>query len=309
MRAMVGGAQRGVLLVATAGVFWSLHGVALRSVEVASTEQVVFWRSVAQIVSMLIIVAVASSGRIVLAFRRAGPLAVIGGLCGMVASTSFVFAVNTTTVANVVFIMAAAPLFAACGGWLLMRERIDRATLLAMAVALAGIGIMVGAGLARGSLLGYVYALGATVGFAGIAVVARRGAGVDMLPMACWGGMFTLVVGLVMCGGDVAVPPRDALAAMISGGVLAAGGATCFMRGARYVPSGALVFLSFTEIVLAPLWVWWLFDEVAGISTLIGGSVVLLAMLVEGVRRTRNQLACDESSGETVVSEPPDRLR
>ncbi len=284
---MMGGAGRGVALVALAGLFWSLHGVALRSVESASTEQVIFWRAAAQIVSMLSIVAFASGGRVLLAFRRAGPLALAGGVCGMVASMSFVFAVNSTTVANVVFIMAAAPLFAALGGWLLMRERIERGTLIAMALAIAGIGIMVSAGFARGGLTGYVYALGATIGFAGIAVIARRGAGVDMLPMAFWSGAFTLLAALVLTGGDVAVPPWDAVAAMVSGGVLSAGGATCFTRGARYAPAGALVLLSFTEIVLAPVWVWLLFGEVVTVATLFGGAVVILAMLLEGLRRVR----------------------
>lgn len=281
------GATTGVLLVALAGVFWSLQGLTVRLVEVAEPAQITFWRACGQLVSVLAIVAVVSRGRVLLAFRRAGPLGAFGGLCVLVASTSFVFALVETTVANVVFIMAASPLFAALGAWLLMRETLDRRTFAAMFVALAGIGVMVSEGVAGGSVAGYVFALGATIGFAGIAVVARRGGGVDMLPMGCWGAVFTLTAMLLLTGGDLWVPPRDLAACLVSGGVLTAGGATCFMIGARYVPAGVLAFLSLTEIVLAPIWVWLAFDEVPTVFTMYGGAIVLVALAYEGVARVR----------------------
>ena len=184
--------------------------------------------------------------------------------------------------------MASSPLFAALGAWLLMRETLERRTLLAMLIAVAGIGVMVSEGAAGGSLAGTVFALGATVGFAGIAVVARRGGGVDMLPMGCWGALYTVAAMLLVTGGEVAVPAGDLAACLVSGGVLTAGGAACFMAGARYVPAGVLAFLSLTEIVLAPIWVWLAYDEVPGAFTLYGGAVVLVALVYEGVARVRS---------------------
>lgn len=283
------GNWRGVALVASAGVFWSLQGATVRMVEEASAPQIVFWRSIAQFTAMLCVIALVNRGRVITAFRRAGGLGVIGGCCSLVAGTTFVFALTSTTVANVVFIMASSPLFAALAAWVVMRERLERRTLLAMAVALGGIGIMVSEGVGAGGMAGHLYSLAAAIGFAGIAVVARRGAGGDMLPMVCWGALFNLGAGALLAGGDVAVPLADAGACFISGGVLTAGGAICFMRGARYVPAGVLAFLSLTEIVLAPIWVWAAFDEVPSTLTLAGGAVVMTALAVEGVLRVRGR--------------------
>ena len=279
--------QIGIAMVVLAGVFWSLQGPVVRLIEFASGPQIIFWRSIGQCVVMLAVVAVVSRGRVMSAFRLAGYRAVIGGLCGAAAGTCFVLAVLHTTVANVVFIMASAPLMAAAGAWALLRERLETRTLGAMLVAVAGIAVMMSEGIGTGDVIGTVYALVTTAGFAGIAVVARWGGGLDMLPAVCIGAGLTFVAGWVMAGGDVAVTTFDGLCALASGGLLTAAGATLFMYGAKFVPAGVLVFLTLTEVILAPIWVWGAFGEVPSAHTLLGGAVVLAAICVEAVLRVR----------------------
>ena len=282
-------AQRriGIALVALAGVFWSLQGPVLRLIESASGPQIIVWRSIGQCMVMLLVVAVVSRGRVMSAFRLAGYRAVIGGLCGAAAGICFVLAVLHTTVANVVFIMASAPLMAAAGAWVLLRERIETRTVGAMLVAVIGIAVMMSEGIGTGEVIGTVYALVTTAGFAGIAVVARWGGGINMLPAVCIGAALTFVAGWVMAGGDVAVTASDRIYALASGGLLTAAGATLFMYGAKFVPAGVLAFLTLTEVVLAPLWVWAAFGEVPSAYTLVGGAVVLAAIGTEAVLRVR----------------------
>lgn len=281
------GPLRGVVLVACAGVFWSLQGVTIRFAEDASTTQVVFWRSVAQFLALGLIITVATRGQLLGTVVRAGRLGLAGGVCAMVASGSFVFAVSHTTIANVVFIMAASPLVAGVAAWFLMGERVQRRTVVAMLVALAGIGIMVSEGLHGGSVAGYLYAMSTTVGFAGIAVVARMGRDRNMLPTAMWGALFNLVIMGVLLGGDIGVSWQVLVVCAVSGGILTAGGAACFMQGARYVPAAVLAFLSLTETVLAPIWAWIAFEELPATVSLIGGGVVLLAIVAETALRVR----------------------
>lgn len=278
---------RGILLVACAGMFWSLQGVTVRMVSEASPAQVVFWRAVAQCCAMALIITLASRGHFAYTVIRAGRLGLVGGLCAMLAGTSFVFAVANTAIANVVFIMAASPLFAGIGAWLLMRETVEGRTVLAMLAAMCGIGIMVVDGLSDGDLTGYLFAMSTTLGFAGMAVIARRGFDRNMMPMALWGAAFNLVAVAVYLGGDVAVPARDIAVCFISGGVLTAGGATCFMQGARYVPAAVLAFLSLTESVLAPIWAWIGYNEIPSGYAFVGGFVVFAAIVTETVLRLR----------------------
>ena len=257
-------------------------------IETASGPQIVFWRSIGQLVVMLGVVAIVNRGRVLSAFRLAGYRAVVGGLCNAAAGTCFVLAVLHTTVANVVFILASAPLIAAAGAWLLLRERIEPRTLGAMIAAVIGIAVMMSEGFAMGNLTGALLALVATFGFAGIAVVARWGGGLNMLPAVCIGAAFSIVAGWTMAGGDVAVTVSDRLYAFASGGLLTATGATLFLYGAKFVPAGVLVFLTLTEVVLAPIWVWAAFDEIPSTYTLAGGAIVLGAIFVEAVLRVRH---------------------
>ena len=280
--------QIGIALVALAGVFWSLQGPIVRMIETASGPQIVFWRAVGQLVVMLGVVAIVNRGRVVSAFRLAGYRAVVGALCHAASSTCFVLAVLHTTVANVVFIMASAPLLAAVVAWPLLRERIETRTLGAMIVAVIGIAVMMSEGLATGDVTGTLLALVTTFGFAGIAVVARWGGGLNMLPAVCLGAALTVVAGWMMAGGDVAVAIPDLLYALGSGGLLTATGATLFLYGAKFVPAGVLAFLTLTEVVLAPIWVWAVFAEVPSAYTLAGGAVVLVAICTEAVLRVRH---------------------
>lgn len=276
------------MMVVLAGVFWSLQGPAVRMIETASGAQIIFWRSIGQLAAMMVVVAIVNRGRVLSAFRLAGYRAVVGGICGAAAGTCFVLAVLHTTVANVVFIMASAPLIAAAGAWLLLRERIESRTLGAMIAAVLGIGVMMSEGLASGNVAGTLYALVTTIGFAGIAVVARWGGGLNMLPAVCLAAAFTMVASWLMTGGDISVTTPDRLYALASGGLLTAAGATLFLYGARFVPAGVLVFLTLTEVVLAPVWVWAAFGEVPSTYTLAGGTVVLGAICIEAVLRVRH---------------------
>ena len=182
--------QIGIAMVVLAGVFWSLQGPAVRMIETASGPQIIFWRSIGQLAVMMCVVAIVNRGRVLSAFRLAGYRAVVGALCHAAAGTCFVLAVLHTTVANVVFTMASAPLIAAAGAWLLLRERIERRTLGAMVAAVFGIAVMMSEGLTTGSVAGTLLALVTTFGFAGIAVVARWGGGLNMLPAVCLGAAF-----------------------------------------------------------------------------------------------------------------------
>ncbi len=277
----------GIMMVVLAGVFWSLQGPAVRMIEAASGAQIIFWRSIGQLAVMMIVVAIVNRGRVLSAFRLAGYRAVIGGICGAAAGTCFVLAVLHTTVANVVFIMASAPLVAAAGAWLLLRERVEPRTLGAMVAAVTGIAVMMSEGLATGNVAGTLFALVTTVGFAGIAVVARWGGGLNMLPAVCLAAAFTIVAGWAMAGGDVTVTHSDRLYALASGGLLTAAGATLFLYGAKFVPAAVLVFLTLTEVVLAPIWVWAVFAEIPSAYTLAGGAIVLGAISIEAVLRVR----------------------
>jgi drug/metabolite transporter (DMT)-like permease len=293
------GYARGLGLVALAGVFWSLGGILVRWIEAASAWQIIFYRSLALVLTLLAIIALRHRGRVGRAFVAAGWSGVVAGACLTGGFIGFILALHHTTVANTLFVLGAAPLFAALLGRWLLGEAVRRATWLAIALASSGITVMVGGGLVLGTLAGNLFALGASLSFALFSVLLRRGRESDMLPCVCYAGAISaLVAALVVAGPpEPASPPllaigaRD-LALCVAMGVVALGlGLTCFTIGARHVPAVEMTLLSMTELVLGPLWVWLGVGEVPSGYTLVGGGIVLAAISYQalsgaGRRRT-----------------------
>ncbi len=310
-RGLGSAAWRGAALILLAGALWSLQGLVIRLIEVASPEQIVFWRNLGQFAALMAALAYRSRGRVVRAFRVAGPVAVLGGLCQMTASVTVVYAFVNTTVANVVFIMSASPFMAAILAWIFLGERLGQATLLLMTAGLMGVGVMMAEGLTGGGIAGNLYALVCTMGFAALSVVLRWGRRVDMLPAVCWGGGLGTLAGLALCGGEVGVPLGDGLLAVAMGAGLVSVGMVAYTAGARYVPAGVLAFLSLSEVGLAPFWAWIGVDEVPSPLTLVGGAIVLGAVVLEASANLRRRRAYsgDEEAAPGASDDRPLKRR
>jgi drug/metabolite transporter, DME family len=292
------GYARGVALVAFAGVFWSLGGILVRWIEAASAWQIIFYRSLALVLTLLAIIALRHRGRVGAALVAAGWSGVAAGACLAAGFFGFILALHHATVANTLFVLGASPLFAAVLGRWLLGEAVRRATWLALALASCGIAIMVAGGLVLGSLTGNLLALGTSLSFAIFSVLLRRGRESDMLPCVAYAGLIAaLVAGLMVTGlPEFARPPlfaigaRDLALCLAMGAVALGLGLTCFTLGARHVPAVEMTLLSFTELVLGPLWVWLGVGEVPSGYTLVGGGIVLAAIsyqALSGARRRR----------------------
>ena len=285
---------RGVALVLAAGVFLSIGGIGVRLVEAAAEWQILFYRSLALLITLLALLAYRNRGALPGAFRRAGAAAVAGGLCLSFGFVGFIFSLTHTSVANTLFLLSVSPFLAALLGRALLGEGVRRATWLAMGAALAGVAIMVGEGFATGSLFGDLSALLAALGFAGFTVALRRGKTRDMLPSVCLAAVFTALVAGVMVApggaGGFAISARDLGLCAAMGAVQIGAGLTIYTAGSRHVPAAELALLSLSEVVLGPIWVWLGVGEIPSLATVIGGAVVLGAIVghaASGLRRWR----------------------
>lgn len=278
---------RGIVLVMLAGCFWSLAGILIRNIEAAGDWQILFVRSVSLVVTLACVLAARHRGRVAGEFRKTGLAGVIGGLGLGGAFAGFIYALNHTTVANAVFILAASPFATALLGWLVLRESVRRATWIAMLFALAGLAVMVADGIAAGALAGNVAALLSVLGFACFAVALRRGRQSDMLPTACLAGAFA-AIGAALATDSFAMSLHDVVLCVAMGIVQLGVGLALFVAGSRHVPAAELALLSMTEVILGPILVWLGVGEVPSVLTLVGGAVVLAAITgqaLSGIRR------------------------
>ncbi len=279
---------RGILLVLLAGTLWSTGAVLVRLVEHADARQIVLWRStfIALFVGGVLLARYGYGRALPAALRAAGWNGLLGGACLGGAFVCFVEALTRTTVANTVFILAAQPVLAALLARLLLGEPIRRATLAAMALAAAGVGVMVAPGLASGAAAGSLLALGAVVGFALFAVALRRGRHGDATPCLLHAALLSgaLCAAVLLARGGpaaLAVGPRDLLACAAMGVVAMGCGLLAFTAGSRHLPAGELALLGLVEVALSPIWAWLFLGEVPAPLTFAGGALVLAAVTVQ----------------------------
>jgi drug/metabolite transporter (DMT)-like permease len=280
----------GVALCLMAGTIWSLMGLGLRQIEVASVWQILFWRSVGMIPVLLGFMWWTSRGRPLAALRAVGGAGIAGGLGLVLAFSGAIYAFQTTTVANAVLLFAASPFVAAVLGWLVLREAVRPATWIAIAIAGFGMYLMVSDGLETGAMAGNLAALGSAVGFGAFSVALRWGRVGDTMPVAFLGSIFsTLFAGGVLIARGEPIPtlPQDMAVAFAIGFFVVAMGMVLFTLGSRVVPAAELTLLSLVEVLLGPIWVWLALGETATRNTLIGGGVLLAGVAFNAIMGAR----------------------
>jgi len=264
------------VFVALAAVAWSTAGLFQRELSVGTATQVA-GRAVFAALGLLAYIAAAERGAIVSAFRAigSGGLAVVALLA--TSSASFIAALNHASVANVLFMQALAPILAAVLGTLI-GDPVSRRTWAAMLIALVGVAAMAG-GPGHPTALGLGLSLLMTVSFAATLVITRHRRDVSMAPATFLSQLVVLVVFAPFASaGSVSGADVGLLAAF---GITQIGLGFVFLTiGARLLPAGEVALITLLEIVLGPLWVWAALSERPSAATLLGGAVVLGAVVL-----------------------------
>ena len=273
-----------------AGVVWSFGATLARMADGADAWQYLIWRSVGIIV-VLEAVNVVRRRRspLVRAFREGWLM--FAGCCSLfVASIGFVYAVKNTSAANAAFLSSMSPLIAAVFGRVFLGERMSRVTLAAIALSVVGLAIMVVADRGGGNVRGNIAAVCASFGFALYTLCLRRDRVRNWDPIMPGYAFMMIVVcsTITVSTGNSLVPSaRDIALALLHGGVLITIGTTMFNAASRKVPAVAMAVFAQTETVFVPLWVFLKFSEQPTWQTLLGGALILVAVVGKAVLDNR----------------------
>jgi len=270
--------RRGQIYVALAAVAWSTAGVLQRQVTLDTSTQV-FGRAMFAAAALLAYVAVVERGRVAQGFRSVGVAGIAVALCVATASASFIGALNHASVARVLFILAVSPVLAALFARVALGEPITRRTAQAMALALVGVTVMLGAP-GEGSLAGDGLAFLAALSFAVMVVITRWRHDVSMAPATCLSQVILVVAFLPFASpGEIAGDDVAWLAALGIGQIGL--GFALLTVGARLIPAAQVGLITLLEVVLGPLWVWLALDERPSTLTLLGGAIVIVAIVMQ----------------------------
>ena len=162
-----------------------------------------------------------------------------------------------------------------------------------MAVAIAGMYIMFRDGLTVGAGPGSVAALLSATGFACFTLTLRWGKLSDMMPATFLGGVFSAIAAGVIVqasGATLLIPAHDIAVSLFMGAILLAAGLTLYTLGSKALRAADLTLLSNIEVLLGPVWVWLFLGETAGTATLLGGLVLLAAVVTNGMLGIRSAM-------------------
>ena len=200
-------------------------------------------------------------------------------------SIAFITGVYNTSTANLVFILAFNPMFAAMLSWMFLKERPRPATLAAMAFMIAGVLIIVGDSIGSGTLLGDLMGLCSAFLIAA-AITVSRSSGEDMGFTSLVGVFLPFLVAAAMVG-QIGFRVDAPWWIIFNGAVIMPLSFFCLASGPRYISGGEVAMFYLLETVLAPVWVWMIFAEVPSRNSLIGGAILVAALVAHSIWQIR----------------------
>lgn len=268
--------RKGVLLLIGATLAWSTAGLFARSLQM-DAPTMALWRAPFGALGLLAVLLWLQGRAGLRDFARLGWPGIGYAAASGTGLLFFMAALKGTTIAHMSIIYATLPFVAGAIGWIGLRERPGGSAILAALVALAGSVVMVGLG-KDGRLFGDLMAFGMVVSMAVMIVIAR--ARPDLPTMAA--GTVAAAVAPLMClpFATLTWVGTDQLVLLAGFGLTNSTlGFALFILGSRYLPPVETALISALEVPMTPFWVWLVFAETPTLPTLVGGGMVMVAVM------------------------------
>ncbi len=274
----------GPLLVFLGACCLSFGGLIVKSFEGATLWQILFWRSVFFSITVLFFLIITYKLKFINSIIKSGIPGIFGGVILSAGYAGYVFAMYNTTVANANFIIQTQVIFLAIFGYLFLKEKITKITLASIILAFSGIFIMLGSSLSPGQMQGNIGAFVMPISFAVLILIVRKYPNIDMIPLQLIAGIGALIVGYLLSP-KILISLHDVFLGFIAGFFQVGFGFILITIGARKTPAAVVGIIMLTEAILGPLWAWLFINEKPPLVVLIGGSIVVSAVLLQFVNR------------------------
>lgn len=279
----------GTLLAASGAMVLSFDALLVRLVDLSGPD-VMVWRGLFIALSLTLVLRFWRGEWVWKRLQQGGVAAWWIALNFGLTSFLFVLAVVETAAANVLVIITTAPLFAALFSGVWLREWIALRTWIIMLICfLAIFGIFAGSlEAASTSLLGNLYAVLAAISLGLNLTLLRRHQQVSYLSVVAVGGLLGALLALPLAT-PWAVSWSNMQVLLIMGLQMPLA-MLLLTRGLRYLPAAEVALFLVLEAIFGTLWVWWILAEAPPSATLLGGTVIILALLAHvylGLRAPR----------------------
>lgn len=279
--------RRALWLMVLVALLWSTAGVVSRQLDGANGFELTFWRSAFTFVALLAWW-VFREGRAALTplFQRS-PLLWASAACWATMFTAFMSALTLTTVANVLVVMALAPIATTLLAWLVLGRRPAPRTVVAVLLAAVGVVWMFGG---QGSRLGW----GPVVAFAvpmamavNFVLLERHARSAVSLPHAVALGALLSSLMTLLPALPLTASATDLAWLAILGIFQLALPCVLLVTLMRELSATEVALLALLELLFGATWAWWLAGEVLSPRALTGAALVVLALVLNELRQGR----------------------
>ena len=270
----------GPLLIFLGALSLSFGGLIVKSFEGASLWQILFWRSLFFSLTVLAFLILSYKKKTLESFYISGLPGLFGGIILSFGFCGYVFAMYNTTVANTNFIISLQILFLSIFGYLFLKEKISLLTLFSIILAMTGVLLMVGNSLTPGELSGNIAAFTMPITFAVLIMIVRKYPKVDMVPAQFIAGISSCLIGYLLST-KIMISNHDIFLGFLAGFFQVGFGFIFITIGARTTPSAMVGIIMLSESVLGPIWAFIFVSERPSTYGLIGGAIILFAVLLQ----------------------------
>lgn len=275
----------GFVLLATLG--WSLSGLFVRLMPGLNGWQINCWRGLAMSIALLIYLLVVYGKDTLNIFKRVPPVAlVLSALFFAVGTTCYVTSLTMVSTATVSIIGATSPLVTGLLSPWITGEKPGILAWISAVLAVIGMAFIAQGGIETGHIAGLLLSLCVPLTFALQTLMLRRYRDIDMMPSICLGGFLAFLAAAFFSqfsgagGSAFAIDQHSFWLLMLMGPIQLTIPLIFYGKGARSVAAITLALISMLDAVINPLWPWLFVNEVPERSTVIGGSIILFAIVV-----------------------------
>ena len=273
----------GSILVLLGAICLSFGGIIVKSFEGATLWQILFWRQFFFILIVTFYLFITYKKNFFKTFYQSGIPGLVAGLFLGFGFASYVFAMYYTTVANTLFIITTETIFLAFFGYIFLKEKINLITFISILLGMSGVLLIVGSSLSiqtSEQFFGNIVAFIMPISFAVLIIIVRKYPKTDMVPAQFTAGIMAAIIGFLVAG-KLYVSPHDLFLGFLAGTFQIGFGFILITIGSQKTPAAVVGVLMLTEAVLGPIWAWLFINEIPPISVIIGGGIIIFAILFE----------------------------
>jgi len=206
-------------------------------------------------------------------------------ICGILFGISNIFFINaieTTSVANAVMIFATAPLFSALYSYLIYRQKSKKNIFISSFFIFIGLFIIFSEEGLNGDFLGNIFALFAVNIFALSFVILSQYNNANRFAIAAATGLSTMVISYFFTD-HFALELNSLLILLLAGLFVTPVSRICMGIGTKTLPASEVSILMIIEVIMAPIWVWLVLNEIPSNTTFVGGLIILITLFLNSL--------------------------